>query len=106
MPALLLAFALTILAAGAASAQVTDPRRGLAYATHDCGVCHAVGLNDASRNALAPPFRTLRARHPGLPTIDIVLRAWSVPHREMPDFFGDTARAREILAHIESVQRP
>ena len=94
------------LAAAEARAQQPDPRLGRALAQQNCGSCHAVGRTGRSPYAAAPPFRELKARRPGINIIDIVLLAWSRPHREMPDFSFDTANSREILAHIESLQTP
>jgi mono/diheme cytochrome c family protein len=102
----------TLVAAGLslvtapALAQQPDPRLGRALAQQNCGACHAVGRTGRSPYAAAPPFRELKQRRPGINIIDIVLLAWSRPHREMPDFSFDTANSREILAHIESLQIP
>ena len=99
-----LAATILVLAAGDGRAQQPDPRIGRALATRNCGPCHAVTRTGQSPNPAAPPFRELTQRRPGINIIDIVLLAWSRPHREMPDFSFDTGNSREILGYIESLQ--
>ena len=92
------------LVAMPADAQQPSPRRGHAITVAECGPCHAVDHHDHSRNLRAPALRDLSRRHPGEAVVDIVLKSWATPHREMPDFFFDTAKSREILAYLESLQ--
>lgn len=102
----LLSIAATAALTGAASAQQPDPRVGRALVTRNCAPCHAVNRTGASPNPAAPPFRDLKQRRPGINIIDVVLLAWSRPHREMPDFSFDTGTSREILGYIEALQAP
>jgi len=69
-----------------------------------CVSCHAVRGGDVSRNAAAPPLRTLAERYPvtGLP--EAFAQGVLLGHPSMPDFRFSAEQIAEILAYLESIQ--
>lgn len=108
----LLVITLAGLAAGCAGTPGDDAlggrpspaaERGEQFAQRACAGCHAIRLDDASRNGAAPPFRDLRVRStaPMLrQRLDEISRRG---HYEMPPVFVSEDEARDVAAYIESL---
>jgi mono/diheme cytochrome c family protein len=87
------------LAGGVARAQPAA-EAGQRFAVRACAGCHAIGLSGASRNPLAPPFRTLGARLPGR-ALSTRLRTISAHgHGTMPPIYMTPAERRAVAAYI------
>ena len=70
-----------------------------------CAQCHAVGPNDASPHAQAPPFRALD-RRVDLDTFFQRLREGVTSgHPDMPTFRFTREDARAFIAYLRSIQR-
>lgn len=71
-----------------------------------CAACHAVGLEGASRNNGAPPFRSLRLRYNPLGLQQALKRVARFGHYEMkPATLTDTDTA-DLAAYIASLEPP
>lgn len=81
-------------------------RQGLALVSENCSRCHAVGATGNSPNMKAPPFRTLRDRHPRLALREPLSRGIAAPHDEMPKFSPSEAEIDKIIAYINSLETP
>jgi cytochrome c len=93
--------------AGAGLAQERDPliEQGKLLALSLCGRCHAVGTDDESPLAQAPPFRALD-RRVDLDTFFQRLREGvSSAHPDMPTFRFSREDARAFIAYLRSIQR-
>ncbi|HEY2358724.1 MAG TPA: c-type cytochrome [Phenylobacterium sp.] len=90
----------------AAAPAPADPalQRGAWVALRDCGVCHAIGLDDVSTNPKAPPFRQLRLR---FNAIALERRLHPMPatgHFEMPPQTLTASDVPDLVAYIQSLK--
>jgi len=69
-----------------------------------CAGCHAIGETGESRNASAPPFRTLSRHYPVTALEEALAEGILVGHPEMPEFRLTSAQIDDLLAYLESVQ--
>lgn len=103
------------LAAGACASQGTenDPPQadgaasiaaGRRLAQFECAGCHAVGAEGASRNAGAPPLRTLAERYPGSLLADAFPERMKVGHPAMPEFRLSASDVDALLSYLLSIQ--
>lgn len=77
--------------------------RGAAIAAETCGRCHAVGVEDASPQRVAPPFRTLGEDYP-IPMLADALKTGIVGgHEEMPMFDLGREGVEALVAYIDSL---
>lgn len=92
--------ALAVLPADAASL-----KRGAAIAQANCGPCHAVGRSGQSRNAAAPPFRTLSERYPISSLQEALAEGIMVGHEDagMPEFNFSVEEVDSLVAYIDSL---
>ncbi|MES1202902.1 MAG: cytochrome c [Pseudomonadota bacterium] len=90
-------------------AKALEPPRGnavagLRLAEAYCSSCHAIGESGASREQMAPPFRTLAERYP----IDSLGEAFAegilTGHPSMPQFEFTPTQIDDLLAYIQHVQ--
>ena len=99
---------LALLAMAAALPAHADPaavERGLHLAQANCTPCHAIGALGDSPNTLAPRFRELGRRWPGLSMDEIFAKALLVGHPDMPSFGMRDAERDDILAYIATVRQ-
>lgn len=106
LTASLLPLLMALPAAAAPAPATADPalQRGAWIAARDCGTCHAFGLNDASPNPNAPPFRDLRLR---FNPIALERRLHPMPatgHFEMPPQTLSAADVPDLVAYIQSLE--
>ncbi|GGH28213.1 cytochrome c6 [Alsobacter metallidurans] len=80
-------------------------KRGAAIAQANCGPCHAVGRSGPSRNAAAPPFRTLSARYPISSLQEALAEGIMVGHEDvgMPEFNFSVEEVDDLVAYIDSL---
>jgi cytochrome c len=81
--------------------------RGGDIAKTKCAPCHAIGRHGTSKNARAPPFRTLAAKFPLENLEEALAEGISVGHQgpEMPEFRFSPAEIEDLLSYIRSVAR-
>lgn len=100
----LLALALLFGAAGGAAAEEGDTARGGELVRRNCGVCHAVGLRDASPNPAAPAFRELGTRYPVETLAEALAEGILTGHPQMPEFSFPPEDVNAIIAYLKSIQ--
>jgi mono/diheme cytochrome c family protein len=98
--ALVLAAALAAPAAHAAG----SVERGYRIAQRNCSQCHAIGPKGTSRNAAAPPFRTLSQRYPIEMLQEALAEGMLTGHPEMPEFRFTPSEIDDLIAYLKSVQ--
>lgn len=77
---------------------------GLEIAEIHCASCHAVGKDDVSAEAGAPPFRDLSDRYP-LETLEESLAEGIVTgHPEMPEAAFEPEDISAFLGYLASIQ--
>jgi cytochrome c len=92
----------------AAAASLADDEMAVEHggrlAKENCAGCHSVGLDEASTNPAAPPFRDLGTRFP-VETIDEMLLAKVRPkHPDMPAFNLTPKQAGDLAAYVAWLQ--
>ena len=87
-----------------AAAAAPSTANGRQIAVRNCGMCHAIGLKGASRNAEAPPFRTLSARYPIEALEESLAEGIRTGHPAMPEFRFSPVEIQDLVAYIKSVQ--
>jgi mono/diheme cytochrome c family protein len=99
--------ALTTVVSGPSQAPaqtIGDVANGRAIAVRECGDCHAVLPNTASRNPDTPSF-TRVANTPGMTSI--ALNAFfQTAHRTMPQISLPIADTHDLVAYILSLKSP
>jgi mono/diheme cytochrome c family protein len=92
-------------ALGASSAHAAgSAARGLKIAQRNCSQCHAIGPKGESRNAAAPPFRTLSQRYPIEMLEEALAEGMLTGHPEMPEFRFSPSEIDDLIAYLKSVQ--
>lgn len=81
-----------------------DFYKGEAIAETMCATCHAIGIDDESIHADAPPFRTLSAKFPIDALAEPLVEGIMVGHPDMPEFQFDANDVEALLTYIEGVQ--
>jgi len=95
-----------LLAAGtawAAEKDLTD--KGEVLVRENCSRCHAVGLEGASPNSVAPPFRTLSSKYPIEDLAESLAEGIVSGHPDMPIFVFEPLQVDAIIAYLESIQQ-
>ena len=78
--------------------------KGEVLVRENCSRCHAVGLEGASPNAEAPPFRTLSSSYPVSDLAESLAEGIVSGHPEMPIFVFKPHDVEAIIAYLESIQ--
>ena len=102
------AVALALLAAVGAGAQ-TPPStvaRGERLVVAACGGCHAVGRDDASPMAAAPPLRTLFGAYPPAHLAEALAEGIVTGHEDMPPFRFAPDEIEAIIAYLDRLTTP
>ena len=117
----LLASALSVAVAGCGA---TDPRtalpaepaatpvrqdavsRGQVFVTTACAGCHAIGRDDASPLAEAPPLRDIAARRDPESLADGFADGLVTSHPAMPEFVFRASEIDDLMAWLETLNRP
>lgn len=80
-----------------------DPEIGRALVTQYCSGCHAIGAQDRSPHASAPPFRTLSERYPIDALEETFIDEIDTGHAAMPVFDASPQQIADILDYIATV---
>jgi mono/diheme cytochrome c family protein len=97
---LVLSTAVVLLMANAPASGQESVEQGRAIAVDRCSRCHAVGLDDVSRNAQAPQFRTLGARYPLESLAEALAEGIVTGHPDMPQFEFTPAEIGQFLDYL------
>jgi mono/diheme cytochrome c family protein len=100
-----LSFVAFLLLAGPSAGQDAAPERGRALAEENCARCHAVGRDDQSPLAEAPPFRTLHERYPVESLAEALAEGILTGHRDMPQFAFEPEEIEDLLQYLKSLER-
>lgn len=95
---------LLLLTVNSALAASASERRGKAFAKANCSRCHAIDRSSASRNADAPPFRTLHSRYPVETLAEAFAEGIYTGHPDMPAFELDPHQINDLLAFLKSLE--
>ena len=77
---------------------------GRAIIENECAHCHAIGLDDDSPRADAPPLRVVLARYAPEALAEDFREHIHVGHPDMPDFNFSPLAADAVLAYLISIQ--
>lgn len=80
--------------------------RGQALAERLCSTCHAIGPQDASPFAPAPPFREIVTRYPPEALAESLAEGIQVGHPAMPEFRLEPEEIDELLAYLRTLPPP
>jgi cytochrome c len=103
---------LMLLAACATSPDAPDEPRptpaqiesGHTLALTHCASCHAIGRNDKSKHADAPPFRTLSQRYPIDSLGEALAEGITTGHPDMPELEFESDDISALLGYMNSIQ--
>jgi mono/diheme cytochrome c family protein len=96
--------AASALAASAVAASAEMPvMRGQAILESKCSRCHAVGREDASLHADAPPFRDVAARYPPSDLSEALAEGIVSGHPDMPVFVFQHDEIDAIVAYLDTL---
>lgn len=79
---------------------------GREIATSQCGVCHAVGSEDASPRADAPPLRSVLDRYDSAALAGNMMIGVRVGHPDMPLFHMGPRGADALVEYLYSIRVP
>jgi mono/diheme cytochrome c family protein len=91
---------------GAAAESPPRTQQGRVFVDKFCASCHAVGKNDLSPHAAAPPFRNLDRQMDLDAFTDRLRDGLLTSHRDMPMFRFSQEDAWAVAAYIRSIQGP
>ncbi len=77
--------------------------RGQQFVLRACAGCHAVAGREASPNAVAPAFASIRMRHTAIGLERSLAQIARQGHGEMPPIYMTNAEMSDIVAYIESL---
>ena len=77
--------------------------RGQQFVLRACAGCHAVAGREASPNAVAPAFASIRMRHTAIGLERSLAQIAREGHGEMPPIYMTNAEMSDIVAYIESL---
>jgi mono/diheme cytochrome c family protein len=103
----ILALATVGYAMGAhADIQAEEVEKGRAFVQANCARCHAIGLDDASPHAKAPPFRVVVERYPSENLAEALAEGIVSGHPDMPVFVLKPEEIEAFLAYLDSLGPP
>jgi mono/diheme cytochrome c family protein len=102
--ALILAAALSALAAAAHAQSADITSRGRLLVQRYCAGCHAIERQGQSPNNAAPPFRDLHTRYRVDNLAEALAEGILVGHKAMPEMRFPPDDVEAILAYIKSIQ--
>lgn len=95
---------LTACAPDPAPQSVSETPSGEVLAQRLCAGCHAIGADDRSRHASAPPFRTLSESYPVEYLAEALAEGIIVGHPDMPVFEMSPSQIDAFLLYLEDLQ--
>lgn len=69
----------------------------------NCSRCHAISSADASRNAQAPPFRSVISRYPAEYLAEALAEGIMTRHSDMPEFVFAPDEIEAIVAYLNTL---
>ncbi|MDX2289041.1 MAG: cytochrome c [Hyphomicrobiaceae bacterium] len=106
LAALFFASHIATCAAGDAHQQAGLVARGQALVEEKCARCHAIGSDDESPHAKAPPFRVIVERYPSEDLAEALAEGIVSGHPEMPVFVFESDEIEAFLAYLDSLAPP
>jgi mono/diheme cytochrome c family protein len=91
------------LAPAARAALIEEGRE---IAANQCGACHAVGRNDLSSRADAPPLRNVLDRYDSAALAGNLMIGVRVGHADMPLFHMGPRGADALVEYLYSIRSP
>lgn len=86
--------------------QTQRAAEGLALVKANCARCHAVGMDDASPHAKAPPFRLVAERYPSENLAEALAEGIVAGHPDMPVWVLKPEQIEAYLAYLDSLTPP
>ena len=80
--------------------------RGQAFVTTACAGCHAIGRDDTSPLAAAPPLRDIAARRDPESLADGFAEGLVTSHPAMPDYVFRASEIDDLMAWLETLNQP
>lgn len=96
--------ALVLLFGPAVEASASSADRGLMFVETNCSMCHAIGREDESPLAIAPPFRTLHELYPVEYLEEALAEGIVTGHPSMPEFELDEAQIDNLIAYLKTLE--
>jgi mono/diheme cytochrome c family protein len=92
---------------GNSAAEEADPRirHGVAIAEQLCAECHAIGNEEQSPHAHAPPFRRIEQRVDLDSFMTRLREGLTSGHPDMPTFRFSRDDARALIAYLRAIQQ-
>lgn len=69
-----------------------------------CKGCHAIGLNGASTNPKAPPFRDVIQRYPADNLAEALAEGIVSGHPAMPEFVFSVSEIDQIIRYLDTLE--
>lgn len=79
---------------------------GLALVKQKCARCHAIGMDDKSAHASAPPFRDVVTRYPSENLAEALAEGIVSGHPDMPVFVFESEEIEGFIAYLDSLGPP
>lgn len=89
--------------AGDAQLQASLVAQGQAIVEEKCARCHAIGSDDTSPHAKAPPFRVVVTRYPSEDLAEALAEGIVSGHPDMPVFVFGSEEIEAFLAYLDSL---
>ena len=77
--------------------------QGRALMEANCARCHAIGQDDKSPHAVAPPFRVIVSRYPPQMLAEALAEGIASGHPDMPEFVFKSPEIEAIIAYLDSL---
>jgi cytochrome c len=101
---IIISLMLAVLAPRAiASSAGADIAAGRKLAEQACGRCHAIGRDDESTLAAAPPLRSFAAKWPPDNLEEALAEGIVTGHPDMPEFKFAPKQITDLLSYIQSI---
>ena len=100
----LLAGAATAGAAPGTAEHAASLAAGQQLVQQNCGMCHAIGRDDASPNPEAPRFRELHRRYDIEDLAEALSEGILTGHPAMPEFRFEPSETNSIILYLKSIQ--
>jgi mono/diheme cytochrome c family protein len=85
------------------AAEPSVSERGRALLEKNCSRCHAIGSDDVSPKAEAPPFRVVVSRYPAEFLAESLAEGIMTRHSEMPEFVFAPDEIEAIVTYLDTL---
>lgn len=96
--------ALLCVGQSAIAKEQVDLAQGRALAEKKCARCHAIGRDDKSKKAIAPPFRVLADRYSVWGLQEALAEGIVTGHPEMPKFVLTPEEIFQLLSYMDTLK--